>query len=353
MLRGENEPTTIVDTKNPTLTLFAAYGDNVVCDVITRGENVYVVAEPVADAPDAEKPTETKITLVGTISDEHFKAPENWFADSNVDVQWKAEEKTFTYFQTVKAGETVELRLPDCVFEDLAGRKLESAVILGKADESGLQSSQMLAVDETTGKLTGKAYVGCVGSDKPDQDQSAPTIGITDDEANKFETIDNVPVYATVGEIKFKVNVTDDASGLASVEYWCDGEEHKTLELVDELVITRSVPENTECDKVLHVRATDNAGNSREVVKSFAIDTWAPRITVTAVSAQPANEVGGVLYYSEGVTYTVSIEDKYLNTHKISTTKNDIVLEEETANRADGRRQADPADCRGNGSSWA
>ena len=336
VLRGENEPTAIVDTKNPTLTLFAAYGDNVVCDVITRGENVYVVVEPVADAPDAEKQTETKITLVGTISDEHFKAPENWFADSNVDVQWKAEEKTFTYFQTVKAGETVELRLPDCVFEDLAGRKLESAVILGKADESGLQSSQMLAVDETTGKLTGKVYVDRISpAGSPDQDQSAPTIGITDDEAKKFETIDNVPVYATVGEIKFKVNVTDDASGLASVEYWCDGEEHKTLELVDELVITRSVPENTECDKVLHVRATDNAGNSREVVKSFAIDTWAPRITVTAVSAQPANEVGDVLYYSEGVTYTVSIEDKYLNTHKISTTKNDIVLEEETANRVE------------------
>lgn len=334
VLRGENEPTAIVDTKNPTLTLFAAYGDNVVCDVITRGENVYVVAEPVADAPDAEKQTETKITLVGTISDEHFKAPEDWFADSKVDVQWKAEEKAFTYSQTVKAGETVELRLPDCVFEDLAGRKLESAVILGKADESGLQSSQMLAVDETTGKLTGKVYVGCGGSDKPDQDQSAPTIGITDDKANKFETINNVPVYDTVGEIRFEVDVTDADSGLASVEYWCDGEEHKTLE-PDALVITLPVPENTECDRKLHVRATDNAGNSREVVKSFAIDTWAPRITVTAVSAQPANEVGDVLYYSEGVTYTVSIEDKYLNTHKISTTKNDIVLEEETANRVE------------------
>lgn len=328
VLRGENEPTAIVDTKNPTLTLFAAYGDNVACDVITRGENVYVVVDPVTDAPDAEKPTETKITVVGTISDEHFKAPENWFADNKIDVQWNAEEKTFTYSQTVQAGETVELRLPDCVFEDLAGRKLESAVILGKADESGLQSSQMLAVDETTGKLTGKVYVGCVGSDKPDQDQSAPTIGITDDEANKFKTINNVPVYATVGEIKFKVNVTDDASGLASVECWCDGEEHKTLELVDELVI--SVPENTECDKVLHVRATDNAGNSREVVKSFAIDTWAPRITVTAVSAQPANEVGDVLYYQNGVTYTVSIEDKYLDTHKISATVNDNELEETT-----------------------
>lgn len=327
-LRGENEPTAIVDTKNPTLTLFAAYGDNVVCDVITRGENVYVVVDPVADAPDAEKPTETKITVVGTISDEHFKAPENWFADSKVDVQWKAEEKTFTYSQTVQAGETVELRLPDCVFEDLAGRKLESAVILGKADESGLQSSQMLAVDETTGKLTGKVYVGCVGSDKPDQDQSAPTIGITDDTA-KFKTIDNVPVYNTVGEIKFMVDVKDDASGLASVEYWCDGEEHKTLEL-DDLVITRSVPENTECDRRLHVRATDNAGNSREVVKSFAIDTWAPRITVTAVSAQPANEVGDVLYYQNGVTYTVSIEDKYLDTHKISATVNDNELEETT-----------------------
>ena len=328
VLRGENEPTAIVDTKNPTLTLSATYGDNVACDVITRGENVYVVVDPVADAPDAEKPTETKITVVGTISDEHFKAPENWFADNKIDVQWNAEEKTFTYSQTVKAGETVELRLPDCVFEDLAGRKLESAVILGKADGSGLQSSQMLAVDETTGKLTGKVYVGCVGSDKPDQDQSAPTIGITDDEANKFKTINNVPVYATVGEIKFKVNVTDDASGLASVECWCDGEEHKTLELVDELVI--SVPENTECDKVLHVRATDNAGNSREVVKSFAIDTWAPRITVTAVSAQPANEVGDVLYYQNGVTYTVSIEDKYLDTHKISATVNDNELEETT-----------------------
>lgn len=329
VLRGENEPTTIVDTKNPTLTLFAAYGDNVVCDVITRGENVYVVAEPVADAPDAEKQTETKITLVGTISDEHFKAPENWFADSKVDVQWKAEEKTFTYFQTVKAGETVELRLPDCVFEDLAGRKLESAVILGKADESGLQSSQMLAVDETTGKLTGKAYVGCVGSDKPDQDQSAPTIGITDDKANKFETINNVPVYDTVGEIRFEVDVTDADSGLASVEYWCDGEEHKTLE-PDALVITLPIPENTECDRKLHVRATDNAGNSREVVKSFAIDTWAPRITVTAVSAQPANEVGGVLYYQNGVTYTVSIVDKHLDTHTICATVNDNKLEETT-----------------------
>lgn len=329
VLRGENEPTAIVDTKNPTLTLFAAYGDNVACDVITRGENVYVVVDPVADAPDAEKPTETKITVVGTISDEHFKAPENWFADSKVDVQWKAEEKTFTYSQTVQAGETVELRLPDCVFEDLAGRKLESAVILGKADESGLQSSQMLAVDETTGKLTGKVYVGCVGSDKPDQDQSAPTIGITDDTENKFKTIDNVPVYNTVGEIKFMVDVKDDASGLASVEYWCDGEEHKTLEL-DDLVITRSVPEDTECDRRLHVRATDNAGNSREVVKSFAIDTWAPRITVTAVSAQPANEVGDVLYYQNGVTYTVSIEDKYLDTHKISATVNDNELEETT-----------------------
>lgn len=329
VLRGENEPTAIVDTKNPTLTLFAAYGDNVVCDVITRGENVYVVAEPVADAPDAEKPTETKITLVGTISDEHFKAPESWFADSKVDVQWKAEEKTFTYFQTVKAGETVELRLPDCVFEDLAGRKLESAVILGKADESGLQSSQMLAVDETTGKLTGKVYVGCVGSDKPDQDQSAPTIGITDDKANKFETINNVPVYDTVGEIRFEVDVTDADSGLASVEYWCDGEEHKTLE-PDALVITLPVPENTECDRKLHVRATDNAGNSREVVKSFAIDTWAPRITVTAVSAQPANEVGDVLYYQNGVTYTVSIVDKHLDTHTICATVNDNKLEETT-----------------------
>lgn len=329
VLRGENEPTAIVDTKNPMLTLFAAYGDNVVCDVITRGENVYVVVEPVADAPDAEKQTETKITLVGTISDEHFKAPENWFADSNVDVQWKAEEKTFTYFQTVKAGETVELRLPDCVFEDLAGRKLESAVILGKADESGLQSSQMLAVDETTGKLTGKAYVGCVGSDKPDQDQSAPTIGITDDKANKFETINNVPVYDTVGEIRFEVDVTDADSGLASVEYWGDGEEHKTLE-PDALVITLPVPENTECDRKLHVRATDNAGNSREVVKSFAIDTWAPRITVTAVSAQPANEVGDVLYYQNGVTYTVSIVDKHLDTHTICATVNDNKLEETT-----------------------
>lgn len=329
VLRGENEPTTIVDTKNPTLTLFAAYGGNVVCDVITRGENVYVVAEPVADAPDAEKPTETKITLVGTISDEHFKAPESWFADSKVDVQWKAEEKTFTYSQTVKAGETVELRLPDCVFEDLAGRKLESAVILGKADESGLQSSQMLAVDETTGKLTGKVYVGCVGSDKPDQDQSAPTIGITDDRANKFETINNVPVYDTVGEIRFEVDVTDADSGLASVEYWCDGEEHKTLE-PDALVITLPVPENTECDRKLHVRATDNAGNSREVVKSFAIDTWAPRITVTAVSAQPANEVGDVLYYQNGVTYTVSIVDKHLDTHTICATVNDNKLEETT-----------------------
>ena len=329
VLCGENEPTAIVDTKNPTLTLFAAYGDNVVCDVITRGENVYIVAEPVADAPDAEKPTETKITLVGTISDEHFKAPENWFADSNVDVQWKAEEKTFTYSQTVKAGETVELRLPDCVFEDLAGRKLESAVILGKADESGLQSSQMLAVDETTGKLTGKVYVGCGGSDKPDQDQSAPTIGITDDKANKFETINNVPVYDTVGEIRFEVDVTDADSGLASVEYWCDGEEHKTLE-PDALVITLPVPENTECDRKLHVRATDNAGNSREVVKSFAIDTWAPRITVTAVSAQPANEVGDVLYYQNGVTYTVSIVDKHLDTHTICATVNDNKLEETT-----------------------
>lgn len=329
VLRGENEPTAIVDTKNPTLTLFAAYGDNVVCDVITRGENVYVVAEPVADAPDAEKPTETKITLVGTISDEHFKASENWFADSKVDVQWKAEEKTFTYSQNVKAGETVELRLPDCVFEDLAGRKLESAVILGKADESGLQSSQMLAVDETTGKLTGKVYVGCVGSDKPDQDQSAPTIGITDDKANKFETINNVPVYDTVGEIRFEVDVTDADSGLASVEYWCDGEEHKTLE-PDALVITLPVPENTECDRKLHVRATDNAGNSREVVKSFAIDTWAPRITVTAVSAQPANEVGGILYYQNGVTYTVSIVDKHLDTHTICATVNDNKLEETT-----------------------
>lgn len=329
VLRGENEPTAIVDTKNPTLTFFAAYGDNVVCDVITRGENVYIVAESVADAPDAEKPTETKITLVGTISDEHFKAPENWFADSKVDVQWKAEEKTFTYFQTVKAGETVELRLPDCVFEDLAGRKLESAVILGKADESGLQSSQMLAVDETTGKLTGKVYVGCVGSDKPDQDQSAPTIGITDDKANKFETINNVPVYDTVGEIRFEVDVTDADSGLASVEYWCDGEEHKTLE-PDALVITLPVPENTECDRKLHVRATDNAGNSREVVKSFAIDTWAPRITVTAVSAQPANEVGDVLYYQNGVTYTVSIVDKHLDTHTICATVNDNKLEETT-----------------------
>ena len=329
VLRGENEPTAIVDTKNPTLTLFAAYGDNVACDVITRGENVYVVVDPVADAPDAEKPTETKITLVGTISDEHFKAPENWFADNKIDVQWKAEEKTFTYSQTVQAGETVELRLPDCVFEDLAGRKLESAVILGKADESGLQSSQMLAVDETTGKLTGKVYVGCAGSDKPDQDQSAPTIGITDDKANKFKTINNVPVYNTVGEIKFMVDVKDDASGLASVEYWCDGEEHKTLE-PDALVITLPVPENTECDRKLHVRATDNAGNSREVAKSFAIDTWAPRITVTAVSAQPANEVGDVLYYQNGVTYTVSIEDKYLDTHKISATVNDNELEETT-----------------------
>lgn len=329
VLRGENEPTAIVDTKNPTLTLFAAYGDNVVCDVITRGENVYVVVEPVADAPDAEKPTETKITLVGTISDEHFKAPENWFVDSKVDVQWKAEEKTFTYSQTVKAGETVELRLPDCVFEDLAGRKLESAVILGKADESGLQSSQMLAVDETTGKLTGKVYVGCIGSDKPDQDQSAPTIGITDDKANKFETINNVPVYDTVGEIRFEVDVTDADSGLASVEYWCDGEEHKTLE-PDALVITLPVPENTECDRKLHVRATDNAGNSREVVKSFAIDTWAPRITVTAVSAQPANEVGDVLYYQNGVTYTVSIVDKHLDTHTICATVNDNKLEETT-----------------------
>ena len=329
VLRGENEPTAIVDTKNPTLTLFAAYGDNVACDVITRGENVYVVVDPVADAPDAEKPTETKITVVGTISDEHFKAPENWFADNKIDVEWNEKEKTFTYSQTVQAGETVELRLPDCVFEDLAGRKLESAVILGKADESGLQSSQMLAVDETTGKLTGKVYVGCVGSDKPDQDQSAPTIGITDDTANKFKTIDNVPVYNTVGEIRFEVDVKDDASGLASVEYWCDGEEHKTLEL-DDLVITRSVPENTECDRRLHVRATDNAGNSREVVKSFAIDTWAPRITVTAVSAQPANEVGDVLYYQNGVTYTVSIEDKYLDTHKISATVNDNELEETT-----------------------
>lgn len=329
VLRGENEPTAIVDTKNPTLTLFAAYGDNVVCDVITRGENVYAVVEPVADAPDAEKPTETKITLVGTISDEHFKAPENWFADSNVDVQWKAEEKTFTYSQTVQAGKTVELRLPDCVFEDLAGRKLESAVILGKADESGLQSSQMLAVDETTGKLTGKVYVGCVGSDKPDQDQSAPTIGITDDKANKFETINNVPVYDTVGEIRFEVDVTDADSGLASVEYWCDGEEHKTLE-PDALVITLPVPKNTECDRKLHVRATDNAGNSREVVKSFAIDTWAPRITVTAVSAQPANEVGDVLYYQNGVTYTVSIVDKHLDTHTICATVNDNKLEETT-----------------------
>lgn len=341
VLRGENEPTAIVDTKNPTLTLSAKDGDDAFYDVIACNGTIYVVVDPVTDAPDAEKPTETKINVVGTVDDEHFKVPEKWFADNadnKIDVEWNEEKKTFnfTYSQTVQAGKTVELRLPDCVFEDLAGRKLESAVILGKADESGLQSSQTLAVDETTGKLTGKVYVDRISpAGSPDQDQSAPTIGITDDEAKKFETIDNVPVYATVGEIKFKVNVTDDASGLASVEYWCDGEEHKTLELVDELVITRSVPENTECDKVLHVRATDNAGNSREVVKSFAIDTWAPRITVTAVSAQPANEVGDVLYYSEGVTYTVSIEDKYLNTHKISTTKNDIVLEEETANRVE------------------
>ena len=341
VLRGENEPTAIVDTKNPTLTLSAKDGDDAFYDVIACNGTIYVVVDPVTDAPDAEKPTETKINVVGTVDDEHFKVPEKWFADNadnKIDVEWNEEKKTFTftYSQTVQAGKTVELRLPDCVFEDLAGRKLESAVILGKADESGLQSSQTLAVDETTGKLTGKVYVDRISpAGSPDQDQSAPTIGITDDKANKFETIDNVPVYATVGEIKFKVNVTDDASGLASVEYWCDGEEHKTLELVDELVITRSVPENTECDKVLHVRATDNAGNSREVVKSFAIDTWAPRITVTAVSAQPANEVGDVLYYSEGVTYTVSIEDKYLNTHKISTTKNDIVLEEETANRVE------------------
>ena len=316
----------IVDTKAPVLTLSATTqdekGNDIICDVASHNGKAFVWVPTVEDIANSTN-KEIKVTVTGQIKDKNFDKSCYKAGEKDVVLEWNEDE--FTYKVTVKAGEAGSLPLPSGVFKDKAENPMEKAEFIG-AEKDGEQTTQ--EIDVTNGQLTGEIYVDRKSPDNGDTD--APTISLIDAEGTVSVETSEKKIY-TSETVQFEVKVSDNDSGLDSIEYWTELDDtHKAAD--ENQVITIDV-QDTELDGLqIFVCATDKMGNSRTVCKSINVDTMAPRVSFSRSSAEK-NVVNKKDYFKEPVTYTVTVKDLNLSSGLTCTVdeeaKEDLVYSED------------------------
>lgn len=318
----------VVDTTPPELILSATYegeeGEAVQANIKTWNGKLFLEVPGVTN--NGAEDGEVVITVKGEVDDQNFAA--DGYDASNDHLNGftmkeptNGENVTFSYTVTCEDGKVTEVPLPAGSFKDKAGNPMEKACFEGKTDAEGNTNMESLNVSPD-GMLEAAIYVDRKSPNNGDTE--SPTIGLTDKESNKqYEGV----YYSN--EIAFEVSVDDEDSGIRSVFYWVkdageaiaitDGEE---VNITDSRTITLKVNEDKEQDNIeLYVRATDNAGNSRTVRKTFDVDRKAPEITITR-SDSPYVNVNEKDYFAVDVTFTIAVKDLHPGEQKITYTLN-------------------------------
>lgn len=166
------------------------------------------------------------------------------------------------------------------------------------------------------------------------KEDNVPVITLKNNDANTYTAVNGAELHT--GSFTYSMVVTDKTkndAGLASVEWWLEGEETGTI----------TVPNNTQSFKKftdewsgniavdvngkvedneiqLYVKAVDNVGNIITYVYDFAVDNMDPRVTVSYDN----NDVRNDKYFRADRTVTVSVTDLNFNAE---TTKFDPAID--------------------------
>lgn len=322
----------IVDMTAPVAEI--AFSDNVE-SFYTNGNTAYVkLTEPATGSSGNKAAQEAQTITMGVkVTDKNLAVADDsdntncvksnaaatndeWNVE-DISVNQDSEVYYFKYV-TVAADNTGYIAM-DMTILDLAGNPLES-VDVQEYNETSMDPA--VSFNGTTGSFNTTVVVDrrrpTSGESK---DGVAPVIEITPSVA-PVTTVDGKDLFSSAPTFALKVTDGTDGAGLATVNWtFEDGtgfvkkEEVKKDQAAGTHTQTFSVPVNLnttagESNQVkLTITAVDNVGNTTTYVKEFAVDTLAPRVTVSYDN----NAVQNGKYFKADRTVTIAVTDINFN----------------------------------------
>ena len=183
-----------------------------------------------------------------------------------------------------------------------------------KACEKGLIES--IKVTDASGNSSITDFKHGIIIDRETDDVELLNINIADD-TNGVQVVNK--------DVALTLSVKDTYSGIASYEYSINGKKKssdkpKSILYEKEIADTLVAAQNEGDDIVVSLTATDNAGNTRTVSKTYSIDTTKPQLSVVYDKTTENH------YYNTTRTATVSITDDHFSAKDVTftITNNDV-----------------------------
>jgi hypothetical protein len=166
-------------------------------------------------------------------------------------------------------------------------------VVDGSAVGTAVKTAPYNFTLDTTALTTGTHTLAVRATDSSGKTTTSAPISVTVDNTPPMITVTSpAPGLATNSNATVTGQVTDDLSGVASLQAAVDGGSYSNVSFDSggNFSFTTALKTDGSADgtHTVHLRATDGAGNASAVADvSFTLDTVAPQVTVTAPTPGP------------------------------------------------------------------